>query len=534
MIITTYNSIEKFKDHNPDLLIVDEAHHTCVSSKSSGEESPFRSLLNFPAKRYLFMTATEKIIRQCSEDEEQPWYSMDSKFYGDEIYKKTFSDAIDEGIISDYRIVVVNSGDPVQIVYSSLVTLGIKWLLTYHNTCESAKEFQGKLHTVGIQAFYLDGDMSMNQRTLVLQAFENTRYSVLCSVSVLSEGISLPFVDSTYFVDVRNSEIDTIQRVGRCLRLHKDKSLATVILSENILDYVILLRSLVMYDPKTKTSMKGKLVGLNFRNDADKFALIETKIDVCIMGRLNALWDLKFRMCFKYEQDTNNTIKSNLKIGDIHLGDWINAQKEAIKGRGTHIMNEERLNQLLKLVTMQKWYQTKDDIKLTWDEKLALCHDYERLHGGTIIRSTTHLTVSIGSWVHDKYKAIQGHGGKMTVEQRIKFFELLTVQKWYKNLKEDGNWVTALEACIKYEKNNNLIGRTSRQDTTNCGYWLSSQKNGIKGVAKNIMNESRLEQLMDCRTFKTWYIANQNVCLPQFRGYHLRSAQASLIVTSSM
>lgn len=45
-MITTYHSIEKYLDYNPELFVVDEAHRTCVTSKGPEEESLFRSLLN--------------------------------------------------------------------------------------------------------------------------------------------------------------------------------------------------------------------------------------------------------------------------------------------------------------------------------------------------------------------------------------------------------------------------------------------------------------------------------------------------------
>ena len=51
---------------------------------------------------------------------------MDNKeFYGDEIYRKNFSEAIEEGIISDYRLVVINSGNPIQIIATARQILGI-------------------------------------------------------------------------------------------------------------------------------------------------------------------------------------------------------------------------------------------------------------------------------------------------------------------------------------------------------------------------------------------------------------------------
>lgn len=335
IIITTYH-IEKYKDYNPELFVVDEAHRTCVMDKPTEEETLHRSLLRFSVKKYLFMTATEKILKQNIEEESQEaWYSMDNReSYGDEICKKNFSEAIDESIISDYRLIVVNSGNPIQVVAAARQILGIKWLLTYHNTCESAKEFYQLLNSVGIPAFYIDGNMTIDQRTDILRAFENIPYSVLCSVNVLAEGISLPFVDSTYFVDPRNSEIDVIQRIGRCLRLYKEKTLATIILSENILEYASLLRSLVIYDSKSRHSIKNKAIGFGFSPDnisnMNKFIDIKNNLNVCIMGRREAQWQTKWELAMDYEQKCEKTIISGTKYKGIDIGGWIQTQKELI------------------------------------------------------------------------------------------------------------------------------------------------------------------------------------------------------------
>lgn len=69
----------KISGYNPELFVVDEAHRICVTTRNPEEESLFRSLLNYSAKKYLFTTAIEKVLKQDEEDQEI-WYSMDSSY----------------------------------------------------------------------------------------------------------------------------------------------------------------------------------------------------------------------------------------------------------------------------------------------------------------------------------------------------------------------------------------------------------------------------------------------------------------------
>lgn len=597
IIVTTYHSIDKYKDYNPELLIVDEAHHTCVTSKSPTEESLFRSLLIFPAKKYLFMTATEKVLKQ---DDDEICYSMDNvELYGHEIEKKNFSEAIEDGIISDYRLVVVNSGDPISVVVKARQTLGIKWLLTYHHSCESAKNFCEQLNLNDVPAFYIDGKMNMEQRNLVLKDFENTPYSVLCSVDVLSEGISLPFIDSTYFVDSRSSEIDVIQRVGRCLRLHKDKSLATIILSENIFQYVALLRSLVIYD--VNLTLSKKVVGIGFskiNSNINEFDDITTNLNICIMGKLQAQWEATLQLCMNYEK-TGRLITKNIIYTGVNIGQWINNMKAAINGKKSYAMNNERLEKLFELNTIQKWHDNyMNDSK--WLSKWQLCIDYEKEKNiivestiymeirlgtwllaqkqalfrtggyamnnerhnklfelstikewykninfdykwlsiwqacmeyekvnGIIVQTIIYNNIHLGQWISDNKKALRGKGEhKMNDERLCKLFELLTIKEWHKNSTEDYKWMTKYQVCLDYESSGFIIEAKTKYENVQIGVWIGNQKKSIgSDTYGGVMNERRLTYLLKSRTFYNWYIKNQNKCLPEFQGFHLKNNQ---------
>src|SRR4051812_16414641 len=89
-----------------DLAVLDEAHKTVgVASK------PFATLLRddtIAIRRRLFMTATERVLRGENDDV----LSMDdAAVYGERFFNLTFKEAIEQKIISDYRILTMMISD---------------------------------------------------------------------------------------------------------------------------------------------------------------------------------------------------------------------------------------------------------------------------------------------------------------------------------------------------------------------------------------------------------------------------------------
>ena len=106
-----------------ELVIADEAHRTAGTDKrewkpgEGGTGTKKTSLFTrihsneaVQAKKRLYMTATPKIygseIQKKASDEQLAVYSMDDEaVFGKELYRYSFSDAVKEGYLSDYRVV---------------------------------------------------------------------------------------------------------------------------------------------------------------------------------------------------------------------------------------------------------------------------------------------------------------------------------------------------------------------------------------------------------------------------------------------
>ena len=208
------NYINKL-DFYPQMIVYDESHNTCVSSKTINQESVHRDSIFLQSKYKLFMTATLKVIKsdvktvtleevnneEYNDDGEtvniitkqiapmgtyeekieeiDEVISMDNEqYYGKIVVNHDFSEAIDNGYISDYRFVIVNSGKPTEVIKKVIEELNIQHMLTYHSTIKGASDLSNELNLIGIKTFTINGDISSKRKRKFLM---NLRiHQILC------------------------------------------------------------------------------------------------------------------------------------------------------------------------------------------------------------------------------------------------------------------------------------------------------------------------------------------------------------------
>ena len=121
VVFATYQSAQVVSEagHRFDLMICDEAHRTTGIEETvrPGEGSPFRLIHddeNIPAVKRLYMTATPRVFTAAQRRRAvDPFfdgqaYSMDDEVvFGPEFYRMSFADAVETGVLADYRIAVI-------------------------------------------------------------------------------------------------------------------------------------------------------------------------------------------------------------------------------------------------------------------------------------------------------------------------------------------------------------------------------------------------------------------------------------------
>lgn len=121
VVFSTYQSIDVIIDaqkhgfYEFDLVVCDEAHRTTGATDAGKDASAFvkvHSDDNIRARKRLYQTATPRIY---GEDAKQKADEMsvliadmnDANIYGEEFYRIGFGDAVNKGILTDYKVMVL-------------------------------------------------------------------------------------------------------------------------------------------------------------------------------------------------------------------------------------------------------------------------------------------------------------------------------------------------------------------------------------------------------------------------------------------
>lgn len=273
-IFSTYNSAkavaEALEGDSFDLIIFDEAHRT-AGQKDSNLYSVALHDKGIAAKKRLFMTATERLVQPWiinkAKEEDRVVFSMDDEsIYGKLFDRYTFGEAIQDGVISDYKILltavtagevesliqenrlIIAEGDESErhltaqniykqsVLYKAMQQFEIKKTITFHSNVKRAKSFinGSNSEAYSLEDLYgiiwpeivekevyfdwVDGTMPAGLRKQKLKDFEKSDVGIISNAKCLTEGVDVPIIDSIYFVDPKTSLVDIVQACGRALR----------------------------------------------------------------------------------------------------------------------------------------------------------------------------------------------------------------------------------------------------------------------------------------------------------------------------
>jgi len=240
------------------LAIADEAHRTAGSADK--QWAAIHDNARISAQRRLNLTATPKMITPGDNTISM----LDEKIYGKTAFRLSFATAIELGLLAGYQTVVpvvtdeqvraaaaAVRGNPEFLrvgntalspamlatqlaVLRAAHTHGLRRMITFHNKVANAKWFAATLpHAAAllgpeerpqrVWAGHVHGGQPLAQRRKILDQLraDDDSFTVVSNARVLGEGIDVPAVDSVAFIDPRHSAIDTVQAVGRALRLGK-------------------------------------------------------------------------------------------------------------------------------------------------------------------------------------------------------------------------------------------------------------------------------------------------------------------------
>jgi predicted helicase len=280
-----------------DLIICDEAHRTTGVSLAGEDASAFIKVHDnafLQAKKRLYMTATPRLYSDDSKTKAQVndalLCSMDDvKLYGQEIYRIGFGEAVERGLLTDYKVLIltlsesqispavqnaltkdeeINTDDAAKLIGCinavSKQILGDEGILQKEDPfpmkravafCQNiavSKEITGKFNLskdvyfnslteaqrknmVPIVSKHIDGSMNAPKRDELMSWLKRDKDTegeckVLTNVRCLSEGVDVPSLDAVMFLSARNSQVDVVQSVGRVMRRAEGKKYGYIII----------------------------------------------------------------------------------------------------------------------------------------------------------------------------------------------------------------------------------------------------------------------------------------------------------------
>jgi superfamily II DNA or RNA helicase len=246
--ITTYQTALTLinDDFGYDLVIYDEAHHTCAVE--------FGKTRNVPAARRLYLTATEKIFDNANVEKTDLIIDMSHESYGPTIARMDIKEAVTAGLLCDYQIYMCDWKISINNMITQLTQNYLrKRLVLYFNTVEAAQNIADILRT-SLTTWCIHSGLSSSEKAHIMQQFksDNSEPMVLCNVSMVGEGVNIPSVDAIVFMEPRMSNIGVIQNIGRGLRISAEKDFCMVLIHPEMIKQSLLL-NLEMYDSRVRS-----------------------------------------------------------------------------------------------------------------------------------------------------------------------------------------------------------------------------------------------------------------------------------------
>ena len=310
VVFSTYQSIEviaeaqkailKDKDLKGefDLIICDEAHRTTGVTLADSDESAFVKVHNnkfIKAKKRIYMTATPRLFNADSKSKAEKADAVlcsmdDESIYGEEMYRIGFGEAVDNGLLTDYKVLVLTISDtevpeaiqkmiadknfeintddaskfigcinalskqilgdegvlkdtdpePMRraVAFCSNIKDSKKITSIFNQTREAYLNSlppEKSENIVQLNSDHVDGTMSAPLRDAKLswlkaETDNPNECRILTNARCLSEGVDVPSLDAVLFLSARNSQVDVVQSVGRVMRKAPNKKYGYIII----------------------------------------------------------------------------------------------------------------------------------------------------------------------------------------------------------------------------------------------------------------------------------------------------------------
>ena len=233
----------------------------------------------------------------------------DDDIYGDTFAHMSFKEAINESLLTDYKIITIdikkseiaefikdNNLDSAKqqmekrtearslasmlALRKAMKRINIKNAVSFRSSIEKAKRntdlqkhITESYSYAPIDTYTVSGKMSTSKRNDIVSEFAKSPRALITNARCLTEGVDVPNIDCIVFADPKKSKVDIVQALGRALRKKDGKDWGYVILpvvydgetneidNDNFNEIVSIVRGLAANDERIVEYFKDKSLG---------------------------------------------------------------------------------------------------------------------------------------------------------------------------------------------------------------------------------------------------------------------------------
>ncbi len=512
------------------LVIIDEFHNL-TKANISDPLNPFFQVLDNLANKFLLMSATPRIYELEDNDEELEQIEL-----GNPVYSMSFSTAIENNYITDYKIflpsihetnqdLIVDISSEVDInsissqllakttfLFKGLLDQGARKCIVY---VEGIDELEAMVDAIELLNQYYLLDLNIQQitaktpyrlRNQILAQFESsTKLELLLSIRILDECVDIPSCDSIYITYSSESKIRTIQRLCRCVRTNKSNpfKIAKVFIWASQYGHILpTLSSIKEYDQNFNT--KISVLGTNWFGNNKESNQVELDIKlvedyvVGIKEFIMYTWEQKLQMV-KNWIDLNEKRPSGTSENpdERKLSAWISSQIQKYKKciEALRIQsNRDAWDGFINDPKYSKYFMSLDD---KWNDKLNQVIQFIETNGFKPSRCSKDAhELQLAGWVSKQFANKKDDNKSMKNKEQLRAFDnFIKKYEHLFNVNMDIIWYEDLGKVEKFiEENDRRPNKHVEGLEYELATWLGNQLTRYKNSSGLFKTNQQIKQ----------------------------------------
>jgi superfamily II DNA or RNA helicase len=490
-----------------------------------------------------------KIIKSLDKYENNIYLSATiDKCDNFEYYSKDIREMIDLKYLCDYQIhVPIFTDDPTNKNICEHLLKHYRSIIIYCNTQKEGKQINKLMNELRLNSSeYIDCNTSKKKRDMIIENYKNGETAFLINVRILVEGFDAPITNGVCFLHLPTSKTTLIQIIGRCLRLHPNKTIANVILpfsakedEKNISNF---LKVMSKNDSRIKKSFENKKIGgyisienindneedecekdddeeEDINNDLEfKYNLIYDSIGILQNGE--EIWMKRLDEVKLYIDE--NGKRPNSKDKDTknkRLAQWLSHQKEIYK-KNLQIMKKEKIynkwSEFINHDNYKVYFLSNEEL---WNNILNQVIQYINKNNKRPSKRDNNSNIKkLGAWIGlqqvnykkklqiMKNKEIYNKWKEFINNEKYKIYFQSNEEIWNDNFIEVKKYIDINnKKPLESDKNLNI---------KKLGVWISYQQQNYKKkehIMKNNEIYNKWTEFINDNNYKKYFLSNEEI-----------------------